>query len=430
MSPIMFFIMVTLIMLHSVTQTLATTKPSRTPTQAPGTPTQAPGTPTRAPGAPTRAPGTPTQAPDTPTQAPGTPTQVPGTPTQAPGSPTYAPTSSGYCPAYSASNTYSTTQNYAICSITACAGDTVLMTTLSPGSCNGDSYLRLYDPSTGEELASNDDYSGLCSQITYSFTSSCRTYELREGCFSSYSCSGQVYYSSSLVDAPTSLPSISQAPNAPTQAPGTPTQAPGTPTRAPGSPSFAPTYAPTSTGYCPAYSASYTSSATTNYAICSIEACPGDTVLMTTFSPGSCYGDTYLRLYDPSTGYQLAENDQYGGTDCSQITYTFTASCRTYELREGCWSSYSCGGQVYYTLEPSTSPPTHKPTHKPSHKPSYKPTQKKTTFKPTYRPTQKKTTFKPTYVPTQKKTTFKPTHKPSFKPTPKPSFRPTRKPTL
>ena len=39
MSPIMFFLVVTLIMLHSVTQTLATTNaPSGTPTQAPGTP--------------------------------------------------------------------------------------------------------------------------------------------------------------------------------------------------------------------------------------------------------------------------------------------------------------------------------------------------------------------------------------------------------
>ena len=71
MSPIMFFIMVTLIMLHNVTQTLAQT----------GTPTIAPST---------RAPGTPTQAPGTPTRAPGSPSFAP----------TYAPTSTGYCPAY------------------------------------------------------------------------------------------------------------------------------------------------------------------------------------------------------------------------------------------------------------------------------------------------------------------------------------------
>ena len=103
----MFFIMVTLFMLHSVTQTLATTN-------APS--------------------GAPTQAPGTPTKAPGTPTQAPGTPTQAPGSPTFSPTSTGYCQAYSASNTNYGTQNYATCSITACSGDTVRMTTCSPGS--------------------------------------------------------------------------------------------------------------------------------------------------------------------------------------------------------------------------------------------------------------------------------------------------------
>ena len=67
-------------------------------------------------------------------QAPGTPTQAPGTPTQAPGS-------TGYCPAYSASNTYYAYQNYATCSITACSGDTVYMTTCSPGSYSGDTYL-------------------------------------------------------------------------------------------------------------------------------------------------------------------------------------------------------------------------------------------------------------------------------------------------
>jgi len=70
---------------------------------------------------------------------------------------------------------------------------------------------------------------------------------------------------------------------------------------------------------------------------------------MTTLAPGSCTGDTYLRLYDPSTGLELAANDDYNGSLCSQITYTFTASCRTYQLREGCYSSGSCSGQVYYS---------------------------------------------------------------------------------
>ena len=224
MSPIMFFIVVTLFMIHYVTQTLAqTVSPTIAPsTRAPGTPTQAPGTPTQAPGTPTQAPGTPTQAPGTPTQAPVTPTRAPGSPSFAP---TYAPTSTGYCPAYSASYTSSATTNYAICSIEACPGDTVLMTTCSPGSYNGDTYLRLYDPSTGEQLAYNDDYDSYgeyqCSQIIYTFTASCRTYELREGCYENESCSGQVYYSgSSLSSSPSSIPTVAPS-SGPAVAPST-----------------------------------------------------------------------------------------------------------------------------------------------------------------------------------------------------------------
>jgi hypothetical protein len=114
-------------------------------------------------------------------------------------------------------------------------------------------------------------------------------------------------------------------------------------------PSIHPSMTPITASYCTSYSASNTNDGTINYSICPITACSGDTVVMTTFSPGSCSGDTYLRLYDPSTGNQLTENDDFNDSLCSQITYTFTASCRTYQLREGCWSNMTCGGQVSYT---------------------------------------------------------------------------------
>jgi hypothetical protein len=184
------------------------------------------------------------------------------------------------------------------------------MTTCSPGRYSGYNYLILYDPSTGSQLTSAYAYGYFCASITYTFYSSCRTYELREGCYSSYSCSGTVYYSGSSVDAPTASPSISLAP--------------GTPT-----------YAPTSSGYCPAYSATNTNYAYQNYATCSITACYGDTVYMTTCSPGSYSGYNYLTLYDPSTGSQLTSASAYGYS-CVSIFYTFYSSCRTYELREGC----------------------------------------------------------------------------------------------
>jgi hypothetical protein len=65
------------------------------------------------------------------------------------------------CPAYSASNTNDALINYSTCPIYACPGDTVTITMLTPGSCIGDPYLRLYDPSTGSELAKNDDFFSL-----------------------------------------------------------------------------------------------------------------------------------------------------------------------------------------------------------------------------------------------------------------------------
>ena len=139
---------------------------------------------------------------------------------------TLSTTTSYYCPEYSASNTYSDTINFSICPITACPGDTITMTTSAPGSCSGDNYLRLYDPSTGEQLTYNDDYDGVCSQITYTFTASCRTYELREGCWSSGSCGGVVYYTGSSAISQSPLVSSTSIPTTPTQVPSTvfPTQ--------------------------------------------------------------------------------------------------------------------------------------------------------------------------------------------------------------
>ena len=323
------------------------------------------------------------------------PTAVPTMVSTAPGS--------SFCPSFSVTNTSSGTINYATCSFTACPGDTVVMSTLSPGSCTGDTYLRLYDPSTGNQLAANDDFSSssLCSQLSYTFTASCRAYTLREGCYQSLTCGGQVVYSgntlSEQISSPSSKPTIAvELSKTPTVGPTTiptaaPTNLPSTltkptanlpsqrPTRSPSSrPSRAPFSKPTTnrskspssrpsasqvpttvpsttvsiapgSSFCPSFSVTNTSSGTINYATCHITACPGDTVVMSTLSPGSCTGDTYLRLYDPSTDNQLAENDDYNGTLCSQLTYTFTASCRAYTLREGCYQSLTCGGRVVYS---------------------------------------------------------------------------------
>jgi hypothetical protein len=142
-------------------------------------------------------------------------------------------------------------------------------------------------------------------------------------------------------------------------------------------PTAVPTMSSTTSGTsCSSFSVTNTNSGTINYATCSFTACPGDTVVMSTFSPGSCTGDTYLRLFDPSTGNQLAENDDFNGSLCSQITYTFTASCRAYTLREGCYQSLTCGGQVVYSGNTlSVQSPSLLTTKSPSSKPTTNPTQ-------------------------------------------------------
>jgi len=117
-----------------------------------------------------------------------------GVPTK---SPSYVSPLTTFCSPYSASKTNSaTTGNSAMCQFTACGGISITISSCSPegGTCTTDTYLRLRD-SKGIELASNDDYCGVCSFISYSTpsTSACGTiYTIVEGCYSSKSCSATV----------------------------------------------------------------------------------------------------------------------------------------------------------------------------------------------------------------------------------------------
>ena len=52
--------------------------------------------------------------------------------------------------------TYSANTNGVGCTFTACEGLTLTITTLSPGPCDGDTILKLYD-GEGSQLAFNDD---------------------------------------------------------------------------------------------------------------------------------------------------------------------------------------------------------------------------------------------------------------------------------
>jgi hypothetical protein len=129
-----------------------------------------------------------------------------------------------FVPEYSATNTNNAQQNYVTYSFKVCSGEEVIVTMCgSEGSyCSGDTYLRLYSGST--ELARNDDYCGLCSQVRatpyFSTSSTCSTLELRMGCYSSGSCGGKPVITvtcheggtcSEAPPVPTTLPTLSPA---------------------------------------------------------------------------------------------------------------------------------------------------------------------------------------------------------------------------
>ena len=109
------------------------------------------------------------------------------------------------CPAYTAVNTDNANQNTVTCTFNACAGLTLTITTLSPGPCDGDTILKLYD-GEGSQLAFNDDIGGPCSQIVYpTVGTGCQSYELRQGCSSSATCSGTVVVTVDSASIPTAV---------------------------------------------------------------------------------------------------------------------------------------------------------------------------------------------------------------------------------
>lgn len=273
------------------------------------------------------------------------PTVTPS-PSLAPSS--FAPSSALLCPAYNASNTNYDTQNYSTCAFTACGdGDLII----SACGCDGDTYLRLFN-SSGNEIDFNDDAScALCSSLTYSLPGYCAEYTLREGCYGSDNCSATV----SIVGATVIIPIVLPSPS-PTKVPSmSPTMAPSVVVTS--RPSVVPTVTPTTTtapasypvigkNYfypCPKYSASNTDSANQHYSTCSFIACGGTTVIV---SGCGCSGDQFLQLYD-SSGF-LTDGDEECG-QCAAMAYTVpgdSATCSTFTIHEGCYSSESCSGTV------------------------------------------------------------------------------------
>ena len=170
------------------------------------------------------------------------------------------------CPAFSVTGTREARDNFAECQIYACPGQSFTVGNCinnSPNAqglqCQGDQFLRLFAlgyPIGKQEVASNDDFCGACSQITYTvpLSDKCMVYSIREGCFGLTACSGVMQISGDIIgtNAVRMVPIIPSL--VPTPSPTAPTHAPtlsptATPTLAPtyvmGSPTPEPTILPT-----------------------------------------------------------------------------------------------------------------------------------------------------------------------------------------
>jgi V8-like Glu-specific endopeptidase len=207
--------------------------------------------------------------------------------------------------AYSAADTNSAQQNTVNRSIELGAGDSITVGTCGlPGATfTGDTYLRIFNGAT--QVALNDDAcGGLGSQLTYTAAASA-SYQVRAGCYSGSSCSGNVVYT--IVRKGT------------------------------GSGQYA-------------YSAANTASATQNTVNQALFLKAGQVVNMGTCGvAGSAgTGDTYLRLLGPDSVQAVANDDACGGL-LSNILFTVPAGREgSYEIRGGCYSSGSCTGTVPY----------------------------------------------------------------------------------
>jgi len=221
--------------------------------------------------------------------------------------------SSILCAPYATTSTNSALQNYAVCSIRACGGNTISVNTCG-GTATGDTYLRLWDGTV--EVAANDDYCSSASQVTYDVpsTNNCRWYSLHQGCFSSTTCSATSSYN--VIGAVTSNPTCVS----------------GT-----------------------TYSVSLTDSASRNYAACELYACPRQTITAQTCG-AVLDGDTYLRLFHRDSNEELVSNDDSCST-ASKVSYTLSSnsSCGYYTVQQGCFGNSECRASTTFSVTGSSS---------------------------------------------------------------------------
>lgn len=207
--------------------------------------------------------------------------------------------------------------------VNACYGE-LLRFTACEYSYTGDTYIYLMNKNTSAYLISSDDSCGLASSLSYLIndipTDTCNTYCIVLGCYSNARCSYTIngyktHATASSVPAGTAI---------------------------------------TTNGWPFYYYGYYTYSATMYYSANSYNANQGDVLTFTAVGyPNNPYQDTYFRLM--FNGVQVAENNDYGDTFNSKITYTALQS-GMYTLYMGCNYYYYCYATVnLYVLDAASA---------------------------------------------------------------------------
>lgn len=208
---------------------------------------------------------------------------------------------------YSASNTNyaQDTSTSAQSGISLAAGETVMIGTcgITDSAYTGDTYLRLYSPSS-TQVAVSDDACGLGSKIAYTAPSA-GTYTLRAGCFSTGNCTGTVALSRR--KAAYAIPNLSNTNNATIN-------------------TFNKQYY-------------FNGGEILRVSTCAANA-----------SGATASGDTILRLFQQSNGAytnEVASNDNAGGScaSASEIIYSVPAA-GYYQIRAGCAANTACSATV------------------------------------------------------------------------------------
>ena len=137
-------------------------------------------------------------------------------------------------------------------------------------------------------------------------------------------------------------------------------------------PTAAPTVAPIKRvlnewQYCAPYAGYYTFDATRETTDCYVEVCPGDILtasLCNTEASGIwTYGDSYLRLQDPTSWWmEYASSDDSCGLAAKIVSTIGGDACKTVKIVEGCSYYGLCSGRVGVLVTTTESTPTMQPT--------------------------------------------------------------------